>query len=119
MARILIADDSATATALLQKALAPLGHSIETACDGQEARDRLKVDPPDLVILDVVMPRLNGFELCRVIREDPRCGALPIIVVSAMDRESDRYWGLKQGANEYLTKPFSPEQLQQTVGRYL
>ncbi len=119
MARILIADDSATATTLMQQALAPLCHIIETACDGEEAKNRLDEDPPDLVILDVVMPKINGFELCRAIREDPRYQQLPIIVVSAMDSQSDRYWGLKQGANEYLTKPFSPEELQETVGRYL
>lgn len=119
MARILIADDSPTATALIEKALAPLGHSINAVSDGEEARDSLQQAPPDLIILDVVMPRLNGFELCRSIREDPRYKDMPIIVVSAMDRDSDRYWGLKQGADAYLTKPFSPQELLATVSRYL
>ena len=119
MARILIADDSPTATELLRRALAPLGHEIRTASDGEEAHHSLQQSPPDMVILDVVMPKLNGFELCRAIREDPRFTDLPIIVVSAMDRESDRYWGLRQGADAYLTKPFSAEELQEAVSRYL
>lgn len=119
MAHILIADDSPTATALLRKALAPLGHTISTVSDGEEARHSLQQAPPDLVILDVVMPKLNGFELCRSIRQDPRYQGMPIIVVSAMDRDSDRFWGLKQGADVYLTKPFSAQELQETVSRYL
>lgn len=119
MAKILIAEDSATAALLLSKALAPLGHSITIAKDGAEAEEKLQADHPDLVILDIIMPKVNGFQLCRSIRSDPDMAALPIIIVTAMDRDSDRYWGLKQGADEYFIKPVSPETLTATVSRYL
>ena len=115
MGKILIADDSATAVAQMSKTLAPLGHVILTARDGEEAVSRIREEHPDLVILDLIMPKVNGFQLCRVIRSDPALKGLPIIVVTSMDRESDRYWGLKQGASAYICKPFSPEELADTV----
>ena len=119
MAKILIADDSATAAAILCKALAPLGHTILVATDGAEAQKTIKDEHPDLVILDIIMPRMNGFQLCRSIRSDPDLKDLPIIVVTSMDRESDRYWGLKQGADEYLVKPVDPSLLVDKVRHYL
>jgi DNA-binding response OmpR family regulator len=119
MAKILIADDSATAAALLQKTLAPLGHIILVAQDGEEAERQLHTERPDLVILDIIMPKMNGFQLCRSIRSHPELKDLPIIVVTSMDRESDRYWGLKQGADEYLVKPVDPSVLMDKVRHYL
>jgi DNA-binding response OmpR family regulator len=119
MAKILIADDSATAAALLRKALAPLGHTILVAADGEEAERAIKSEHPDLVILDIIMPKVNGFQLCRAIRADPDLKDLPIIVVTSMDRESDRYWGMKQGADEYLVKPIDPTVLMDKVRHYL
>jgi twitching motility two-component system response regulator PilH len=119
MAKILIADDSATAAAVLRKTLAPLGHTILVATDGAEAEKTIKDERPDLLILDIIMPRMNGFQLCRSIRSDPDLKDLPIIVVTSMDRESDRYWGLKQGADEYLVKPVDPSLLMDKVRHYL
>ena len=119
MAKILIAEDSATAAVLLTRTLSPLGHVITVATDGEEAQKRLQTERPDLVILDIIMPKINGFQLCRTIRSDPRLKDLPIIVVTAMDRESDRYWGLKQGASEYLVKPVDPNLLLERVKAYL
>ncbi len=119
MAKILIADDSPTAAALLQRMLAPLGHTILLVSDGEEAVRRIQHEHPDLVILDIIMPKMNGFQLCRTIRSDPELKDLPIIVVTSMDRESDRYWGLKQGADEYLVKPVDASVLQDKVRHYL
>ena len=119
MAKILIADDSATAAAVLRKALAPLGHTILVAADGAEAEKAIKDERPDLLILDIIMPKMNGFQLCRSIRSDPDLKDLTIIVVTSMDRESDRYWGLKQGADEYLVKPVDPSLLMDKVRHYL
>ena len=119
MAKILIADDSATATALLAKALAPLGHTILVANNGEEAERQIHTEHPDLVLLDIIMPKMNGFQLCRSIRAHPELKNLPIIVVTSMDRESDRYWGLKQGANAYLVKPIDPTMLVDKVRHYL
>jgi twitching motility two-component system response regulator PilH len=119
MAKILIAEDSPTAVEMLRRALAPLGHSILTAADGEEAQQKLSSDKPDLLILDIIMPKLNGFQLCRAIRANPQMKDLPIIIVTSMDRESDRYWGLKQGADEYLVKPVDPAVLVAKVRCYL
>jgi len=119
MATILIADDSPTAIVQMRKALEPLGHEIVVAADGEQAQEKLASTAPDLVILDIIMPKLNGFQLCRAIRSDPQLEKLPIIVVTAMDRESDRYWGLKQGADEFLVKPIDTEELREKVRSYL
>ena len=105
VAKILIADDSPTAVALLTKILSPLGHQLLVARDGEEAQAAL-AQRPDLVILDVVMPKQNGFELCRVLKGDPATASIPVFFVTSMDREADRWWGLKQGADEYIMKPF-------------
>jgi len=117
--KILIAEDSEATAAVLSQALAPLGHEILVAHDGEEAQRQIAQQTPDLVILDILMPKVNGFQLCRAIRSNPDLSQLPIIVVTAMDRESDRYWGLKQGANEYLVKPIDPEVLRAKVRSYL
>jgi len=119
MAKILIAEDSATAAAVIRKTLAPLGHTILVAVDGADAERQIQTEHPDLVILDIIMPKVNGFQLCRSIRSNPKLKNLPIFVVSSMDRESDRYWGMKQGADEYMTKPVDPEELMSKVRRYL
>lgn len=117
--KILIADDSATAIAVLTRTLSPLGHELIVACDGEEAERLALEERPDLVILDVIMPKLHGFQLCRKLREHPATHRTPIIFVTAVDRESDRFWGLKQGANEYLTKPVDPEELVGKVRLFL
>lgn len=115
MAKILIADDSPTALAHLRRELEPLGHEIVEAADGEAARGKLEDGETDLLILDIIMPKLNGFQLCRDIRADPQLRRLPIIVVTAMERESDRYWGLKQGADDYLVKPVDGDTLRDKV----
>ena len=116
MAVILIADDSQTALLQLRRILEPLGHLIVTAADGEEAARALaKEAPPDLAILDVVMPEPNGFELCRSLKADPRTQTMPVFLLTSMTREADRFWGLKQGADEYLTKPIDAPLLVEKV----
>ena len=117
--RILIAEDSPTAIDVLTRALEPLGHELIIASDGADAERHINEHAPDLLILDIIMPRVNGFQLCRTIRANPALRKLPIIVVTSMDRESDRYWGLKQGADEYLVKPVDPTVLVEKVRAYL
>lgn len=119
VAKILIAEDSSTAVELLKRALAPLGHTLIVASNGQDAEQTIRKEQPDLVILDIIMPKMNGFQLCRTLRSDPAHQNMPIIVITSMDRESDRYWGLKQGASEYLVKPVDPSILVQKVQNYL
>jgi twitching motility two-component system response regulator PilH len=119
MGKILIAEDSQTSVELLRRALAPLGHEILVAQDGEAAEQQVMATRPDLVILDIIMPKRNGFQVCRAVRANPDTKAIPIIVVTSMDRESDRYWGLKQGADEYLVKPVDPAVLVAKVRSYL
>lgn len=119
VSKILIAEDSATAVEMLKRALAPLGHTIVVATDGEDAEKLIRAERPDLLILDIIMPKINGFQLCRSLRSDPQFSRMPIIVITSMDRESDRYWGMKQGASEYLVKPVDPAVLVQKVQNYL
>jgi DNA-binding response OmpR family regulator len=115
MATILIADDSPTAVAVLRRMLAPLGHAILVANDGEEAARAVVDEKPDLVILDIVMPKQNGFELCRAIKANPKTASIPVFLVTSMAREPDRYWGLRQGADEYLPKPVDEKTLVEKV----
>jgi twitching motility two-component system response regulator PilH len=119
VAKILIAEDSATAVELLKRTLSPLGHQIVVAADGENAEKLIQDERPDLLILDIIMPKMNGFQLCRSLRSNPVFKELPIIIITSMDRESDRYWGLKQGASEYLVKPVDPTLLLERVKAYL
>lgn len=119
MAKILIAEDSATAVELIKRTLSTLGHQIVVASDGENAERLILEERPDLLILDIIMPRMNGFQLCRSLRSNPAFKDLPIIMITSMDRESDRYWGLKQGASEYLVKPVDPNILLERVKAYL
>lgn len=118
MARILIADNKEDCRES-EAALNPLGHQIFHAYDGEEAQKTLDAHPVDLLLLDVVLPKLNGFALCRVLREDLRYRDLPILVLSSLDRASDRLWALKQGANEFLIKPISAHELRQHISSFL
>ncbi len=119
MARILVADDSTTELTMIREILKETSHEVLTASDGAEAEAMVQNEPVDLVILDVIMPKKNGFQVCRDLRTDARFKELPIIMVSSKNQESDRAWGLKQGATEYLTKPFEPIDLLVAVKRHL
>jgi DNA-binding response OmpR family regulator len=113
--RILIADDDAFIRRPLEWILLQEGFDAETACDGDECMERLRAEPPDLLILDVMMPGLDGFEVCRRIKDDPNLRHVPVVLLSARGREHDRERGLALGAAEYLTKPYSPTDLMQRI----
>ncbi|MGO9614684.1 MAG: response regulator [Dissulfurispiraceae bacterium] len=119
MAKILIADDSATDIRFIMSVLDVTRHSLSIARDGEEADKMIRGEPFDLVILDVVMPKKNGFELCREMKKDEKLKKIPIIILSSKGQESDKLWGLKQGADEYLTKPCIPKDLLLAVHRCL
>ena len=115
MARILIVDDSPSQLMGIRRIVEKLGHEAVTAEDGaagvQAAREHL----PDLILMDVVMPNLNGFQATRTIRRDPATGHIPVILVTTKDQETDRIWGIRQGAQGYLTKPFSESELTEAI----
>jgi twitching motility two-component system response regulator PilH len=119
MAKILIADDSLAELQIFQATLQPTGHTLLTVMDGEAAEEKVRSEKIDLIILDVIMPKKNGFQVCRDIKSDDQFKNIPIIMVTSKDQESDKFWGMKQGADEYLIKPFKPEDLLKAVKKYI
>ncbi|MEA5536535.1 response regulator transcription factor [Crocosphaera sp. XPORK-15E] len=119
MRTILVADDSTAQRELIAGLLIENGFSVTTAINGAEALEKLESLSPDLIILDVVMPKLNGYQTCRSIKNDPKTGHIPVILCSTKSTEVDHYWGLKQGADAYIVKPFPHEELLGTVKQLL
>jgi DNA-binding response OmpR family regulator len=117
--KILIVDDEPNIVVPVEFLMRREGYDVSVAGDGQAALDALAVDAPDLVILDVMLPRLNGFEVCRRIREDPRWRGLKILMLTAKGRDSEVEKGLGLGADAYVTKPFSTRELVALVRKLL
>jgi twitching motility two-component system response regulator PilH len=109
--KILIVDDSATERYFLTDLLARNGFSVSTADNGEDALLKIKADKPQLILMDVVMPGKNGFQLTRAIARDPETQDIAIIICSSKDQETDRIWGLRQGARDYLVKPIDGQEL--------
>ena len=115
---ILVVDDSPTEMRLMTSSLNGQGFRIITATDGEEALEKAASEHPDLVLLDVILPKKNGFQVCRQLRTAPETKDIKIILVTSKRQDTDRFWGLKQGADEYLTKPFENEDLLAAVARH-
>jgi twitching motility two-component system response regulator PilH len=111
MALILIVDDSPTEVHVMKTALERHGFQTASAADGAEAIQKAKAMKPDLIFMDVVMPGVNGFQATRKLTADPETREIPVIMVTSKDQETDRIWGMRQGAVDYLVKPVSPDQL--------
>ncbi|WP_321475591.1 response regulator [uncultured Paludibaculum sp.] len=112
MARtILVVDDSPAHLKLMQSAIEGRGYEILTAADGEEALHHAQAFHPDVILLDVVLPKKNGYQVCRQLKAAGDTRAIKIIMVSSKAQDSDRYWGMKQGADGYVTKPFEPADL--------
>ena len=105
MARVLIVDDSPSQLIGLKRIAEKLGHEVITAEDGSAGVEVAKRELPDLILMDVVMPNLNGFQATRTLAKDPKTSHIPIILVTTKDQETDRVWGMRQGAHDYVTKP--------------
>jgi twitching motility two-component system response regulator PilH len=108
---ILIVDDSRTELHHLSDALTKHGFSVRTAQSGEDALKRLAESTPQLILMDVVMPGTNGFQLTRKITRDPRWAAVPVFMCTSKSQETDRVWGLRQGARDYLVKPVDVNEL--------
>ncbi len=115
MARILIVDDSPTQTLSLAKILKKNGHDVMTAKDGAEGVEVAKAELPDLVLMDVVMPKINGFQATRQITKNPSTSHIPVIIVTTKDQETDKIWGERQGAKGYVVKPVEEAMLLETI----
>lgn len=109
--KVLIVDDSPTERYHLTEILVKNGFSVSTAENGEEALVRIKADKPDLILMDVVMPGKNGFQVTRAISRDAETQDIPIIICTSKDQETDRIWGLRQGARDYLIKPIDANEL--------
>ena len=111
MATILVVDDSQTELHVLKGLLEKNGYSVQTAEDGAQGIDAAKEHQPDLILMDVVMPVLNGFQATRQLHRDPATSDIPVIMVTTKDQETDRSWGLRQGAVDYVVKPIDAKAL--------
>jgi twitching motility two-component system response regulator PilH len=117
MARILIVDDSPSQLLGIQRIVEKLGHESLTAEDGAAGVEVAKRELPDMVLMDVVMPNLNGFQATRTLSREATTRHIPVILVTTKDQDTDRMWGLRQGAKAYLTKPFSEDELAEVIER--
>ncbi|MEJ7746672.1 MAG: twitching motility response regulator PilH [Luteimonas sp.] len=111
MARILIVDDSPSQLMGIKRIVEKLGHEALTAEDGAAGVNAAKRELPDLILMDVVMPNLNGFQATRAVTLEPTTKHIPVILVTTKDQDTDRMWGMRQGAKAYITKPFSEDEL--------
>ena len=117
MARVLIVDDSPTQLMGIQRIVEKLGHETFTATDGAAGVEAAKATLPDLVLMDVVMPNLNGFQATRTLKREASTSHIPVILVTTKDQDTDRMWGMRQGAKAYITKPFSEAELSEVIER--
>jgi twitching motility two-component system response regulator PilH len=106
--KILIVDDSPTERYYLTDILVKHGFSVSTADNGEDALIKMRADRPELILMDVVMPGANGFQVTRSIARDPELAAVPVIICSSKNQETDRIWGMRQGAKDYFVKPVDP-----------
>lgn len=113
MALILIVDDSPTEVFQMTKALEQAGFRVETAAEGEEAIRKAREMHPDLILMDIVMPGMDGFRATRTLANDPETRSIPVIMVTSKANESDRVWGMRQGAVDFLVKPVTPAQLRE------
>jgi twitching motility two-component system response regulator PilH len=111
MPRILIVDDSPSQLLILKRIVESLGHTVLTAEDGVKGVETAKRELPDLILMDVVMPGLNGFQATRAITRDESTKHIPVFICTTKDQETDKIWGMRQGAKDYLVKPVNPDEL--------
>jgi twitching motility two-component system response regulator PilH len=119
MGKVMVVDDAYSELQVMESILRSAGHQVISYIDGEELEDKIVAERPDVVLLDIVMPKRNGYEILRVLRRDERTKQTRVVVVSSKNQESDRIWGLRQGADDYLPKPFSAEQLLTAIRRFV
>ena len=117
-ARVLVVDDSPTDRQIVTTLLQKQGYEVTTAVDGEDALEKVAADRPPLIVLDIVLPKMNGYQVLRRLKTAPETRDIKVILVSSKSQESDRFWGLKQGANDYIVKPYPDDALLTAVARY-
>ncbi|MBN2108144.1 MAG: response regulator [Deltaproteobacteria bacterium] len=116
---ILIVDDSPTELQVLSAPIKAMGYTVLTAADGDEAIQIATERQPRLILLDVIMPKKNGFQVCRQLKNTPETSDIKIIIISSKNQESDKFWGMKQGADDYIMKPFDDKMLRAAVAKFM
>jgi twitching motility two-component system response regulator PilH len=119
MGKVMVVDDAVSELRLMESILKGAGHQVVSFVDGDQLEDKCTKEHPDLVLLDIVMPKRNGYEILRSLKKDARTRTTPVVLVSSKNQESDRVWGKRQGADDYLSKPFTSDQLLNMVGRFV
>jgi DNA-binding response OmpR family regulator len=119
MSKIMVVDDSYAELQLIESYLKAAHHTVVSLSSADGLEDKIVVEQPDLIVLDVVMPGRNGFQACRDLKMDARFKNIPIVLCTSKGQESDKFWGQQQGANGHVVKPFKPEELLQAVKRAL
>jgi len=119
MAKVMVVDDAYSELKLMESILKSAGLEVVCFPDGDQLEERMVREQPDVLLLDIVMPNRNGYEILRSLKRDERTKRTPVVLVSSKNQESDRVWGRRQGADEYLGKPFTAEQLVSVVRRFV
>ena len=119
MSTILIIDDSPTELHLFQNMLEKNGFDTVVADSGEEGLKQAKISNPDCILMDVVMPGMNGFQATRKLGQDPATASIPVIIITTKDQETDKIWGMRQGAVEYVVKPVAEKQLVGTINKVM
>jgi twitching motility two-component system response regulator PilH len=119
MAKVMVVDDAYSELKLMEKILKSDGLEVVCLSDGDRLEERMVQEQPDVLLLDIVMPNRNGYEILRSLKRDPHTKRMPVVLVSSKNQESDRAWGKRQGADEYLGKPFTAEQLVTVVRQFV
>ncbi|CAD5981522.1 MULTISPECIES: response regulator [Planktothrix] len=120
MTTVMIVDDSNALREIIANMLRDSGMEVISAEDGVQALEKIEqVTQLDLVVLDIVMPNMNGYELCRHIKKNPKTQNIPVVMCSSKSEDFDRIWGIRQGADAYISKPFRPEELLSTIKQLL
>jgi twitching motility two-component system response regulator PilH len=116
---ILVVDDSPTEQKLVTAALQAKGYRIITAADGDEAIEKASKEQPKLIVLDVVMPKKNGYQVCRQLKTTAATQNIKVLLLTSKNQDADKFWGMKQGADAYLTKPFVETELCANVAKLI
>jgi two-component system alkaline phosphatase synthesis response regulator PhoP len=117
--RVLVVDDEVNITQILEFSIGAEGFDVITAQNGEEAIEKARREQPDLIILDVMMPKIDGYEACRILKANPLTKNIPVVLLTAKGRDIDKRLGMEVGATDYIVKPFSPNRLIERINQLL
>ena len=117
--KILVVDDEVNITQILEFSIGAEGYEVITAANGEEAIDKARREQPDLIILDIMMPKIDGYEACRILKANPLTKGIPVVLLTAKGRDIDKRLGYEVGATDYIIKPFSPNKLVDRIHQLL